>query len=376
MKKIWIGIAILAVVALAITFIVSQPKEETKEIEIGAILPLTGDAAVYGEEMKRGIELGLEEINQAGGINGKEVKVIYDDDQGLPSIAVNSFQKLIIQDKVEAVIGGAMSSTAMSMAPMAEKNKVVLISPAASTPTLTTIGDFIFRVWPSDTFEASEIAKLAYGKIDLHKISIVYVNNDYGRGAAEIFKSKLENLGGMVPLMEGYEFGNTDFRTILTKVKETRSTGLYIPGYQKELIHILRQAKEMGLKVQFLGGVGFNDPEILNLAGDAAEGTIFTTPYYDAKSSDPIVQRFVNKFLEKYAKEPGIFAAHSYDALKILIEAIKKGGVKGTDIQKALLGIESYPGVTGTITFDKNGDVLKPLRFYIVKGGNFVVYDE
>jgi len=376
MKKIWVGVVILIIAALAVSLIVNQAKRGPEEIRIGAILPLTGDAAVYGQEMKKGIDLAVEEVNRTGGINGKKITIVYEDDQGQANTAVNSFQKLIFQDKVEAVIGGAISSTAMPIAPIAERNKVVLISPAASSPALTNAGKFIFRVWPSDVFEASEIAKFAYQRINLRKVSIVYVNNDYGKGASEIFKREFEKIGGVVPLIEGYEFGNTDFRATLSKVKETHSEGVYIPGYQKELINILKQAKELGLKVQFLGGVGFNDLEILRLAGDAAEGTIFTAPYYDPKSSDPTIQKFVAEFMAKYGKEPDIFAAHSYDALRVLIEAMKKGGIKGTEIQKSLIVVKNYPGVTGTITFDSNGDVIKPLRFYTVKGGQFIVYGE
>jgi len=322
----------VACVLLITAFVGCSKKSEPNEIKIGAIMPLTGDAGIYGQEMKKGIDLCIELANESGGIKGTTISVVYEDDGGQANLAVNAFQKLIFQDKLDVVIGGAMSSTAMSVAPLAEKNKVVFISPAASTPALTNAGDFIFRVWPSDAFEGSAIAKFSYNNVHLRVVSIVYVNNDYGKGASEVFKKEFENAGGSVAISEGYEFGNTDFRPILTKIKQTNSEGIYVPGYQKELVNILNQSKEMGLKIRFLGGVGFNDPEILKLTGDTAENTIFASPYYDPQSSDPVTHKFVTGFKAKYGKEPAIFAAHSYDAAGVLIEAIKIGGPKATDI--------------------------------------------
>ena len=368
MKKIWIGLITIFGVALFLLFIVTQLKKESQEIKIGAILPLTGDAAIYGVEMKKGISIAAEELKE---VDKLRIKVIYEDDQGIPRNAVSAAQKLITHDQVQVIIS-SLSSITLALAPIAQKNRIVLISPSASAPTITNAGEFVFRVWPSDIFEGGVMAEFAFDTLKMRKIAILYVNNDYGKGLEQVFTKRFEELGGDIIISEGYEFGAADFRTQITKIKARKPEAIYIVGYWKEIVQYLKQAKELDFRIQILSAICFKEPEILKLAGDEAEGAIFTGPFYDPQSEEKIVRDFVTKYKAKYNEEPGIWAAHSYDAMKIIGLAIKSGGTTATEIQKSMSKIKNYIGVTGEMSFDENGDVIKTIKIYTVKNKQFV----
>jgi branched-chain amino acid transport system substrate-binding protein len=368
-RNIWIGIGIVVIVALAIVLVVTQTKREPQEIKIGAVLPLTGDGAKYGEEARNGIELALEDIKDL------KIKVVYEDDQGTVNGAINAFNKLVESVKVPIIIGPMYSSTALAVAPLGEKKKVVIFSPSASSPELTKAGDYFFRNWPSDVYEGGEMARFAYNNLNLKTIAILSVNLDYGVGLIKVFEKVFKSLGGQILTIEYYDQGATDFRTQLSKIKSLNPEAIYLPGYYTEIGLILRQAKEMGLKTKFLSCVGFDNPKVLEIAGNAAEGVIFARPYYDPESKNPMVKTFVERFRQRFGRDPGIYAAHSYDALKIVVTAIKKGGYSADGIKSALYSIKNFPGVTGNTSFDENGDVEKPIQIMKVKHGSFVRYE-
>jgi len=375
MRKIWISICIVSVLALAILVVVIQTKKEPGEIKIGAILPLTGDLGMYGTWAKQGIDLAIEEVNSVGGIDGSKIKIIYEDDQGDAKEAINAMQKLITIDRVPVIIGPLTSSSVLSVAPVAEKSKIVIISPTASSPEITKAGDYIFRNWPSDAFEGKIMAKFAFKKLNLRKVAVIYINNDYGVGAKNVFVKEFGDLGGTILIAESYEQGSTDFRTQLSKIKNELPDAIYAPGYSKELGLILRQAKEMRIQTQFLSGVDFEGPKTLEIAGEAAEGAIYATPGFNSESKEPVVQKFQKKFKAKYGKEAENFAAHSYDATKIIVQVIRNRGYSSSGIKRALYKIANYPGVTGITTFDEFGDVEKSYLIKTVKNGHFVVFE-
>lgn len=373
-KSIIIGVvAVLVAVGLGIWLGVFPPwGGQANEIKIGAILPLTGDGAKYGEEARNGIDLAVEEINAKGGVDGRKVRIIYEDDQGTSTAAVNAFNKLVTVDKVPVIIGPMYSSTTLAVAPIAERAKVVVLSPSASSPKVTQAGDYIFRNWPSDVYEGGEMAKFAHERLGLKRAAILTVNLDYGIGLTEVFSKEFTDLGGQVVVVEKYEQGATDFRTQLTKIQATNPDGLYLPGYYTEIALILIQAKELGINVQFLSCVGFDNPKSLELAGEAAEGVIFARPAYDPESKAEPVASFVQSFKSRYGLVPGTYAAHAYDAMRIVAEAIRKGGYQSEGIKKALYAIRNFPGVTGETSIDENGDVSKPSQIMKVEGGKFV----
>jgi len=345
--------------------------KKEKVIKIGVILPLTGEAAKYGQSAKRGLDLALEEINASGGVRGKKLSLIYEDSKADPKEGVNAIQKLITIHKVPAIIGAMASSVTLAIAPIAEKNKVVLLSPASSAPKITYAGNYIFRNCYSDIYEGTKMADYIWNETSYRSIAIIYINNDYGIGLKRAFEKRFTELGGKVIISEPYEFGSTDFHTQISKVKNANPDAIYIIGYG-EMGRLLIQAKEIGLSKPFFSCIMFEDPDILKIAREAAEGVIYTFPSYDPKSQEKQIRDFVRAFKKKYGQIPDGFAANSYDALKILALAIKKGGGDSEGIKDALYTVRDFPGVTGKTSFDANGDVKKPIGIKTVKDGRFI----
>jgi branched-chain amino acid transport system substrate-binding protein len=373
MKKFWVWIGIAVVVILAVVLIVTQTRKEEKEIKIGAVLCLTGSGAPYGEDALRGIQLALEEINQTGGINGKKIKLIVEDDQTDPTISVSAVSKLINRDKVKVIIGAVTSSSMLADAPVAEKAKVVMISPGASNPHITQAGDYIFRNWISDALEGKAMARYLYNNEGVKKVAILYINNDYGTGLKDVFSNEFIKLGGNITAIEMYNQDDTDFRTQLIKIKNTHPQRIYLPGYYKEMALILKQAKELKIEIPFRSVVTFEEPELLKLAPKEAEGVIYSSPLYNPESQDEIIVKFVTNFKNRYGRDPGIFAAHGYDAMMIVASVLKNiRNITGDTIKEGLYKVKNFPGVSGLTSFDENGDVIKPVAIKQVKNGKFV----
>lgn len=372
MRKVMMGAVITAIAILAVVLTLYSSRQSQKEIEIGAILPLTGGAGKYGEDAKLGIELATAQQNSMGGISGKPVKIIFEDDQSSPQQAVSGFRKLISVHKVPAVIGGMTSSSALAIAPLAEQNRIVLLSPSASTPSFSVAGDFIFRNELSDAYGGVAQAELTWNKLGIKKVAILFINNDYGIGVKDAFLKTFTSLGGRVVDAEVFDADTQDFRTQLIRIKKTSPEALFIVAY-KEAILILRQVRELGIKTKLLSTPVFQDREIVEKAGGAAEGVMYV--YYggfDTKSSEEHVGRFVEEYRRRYSREPGYYSALAYDATNILFFAMGRGSGKGEDIKNALYQIKDFPGVTGKTTFDNRGDVTKPVTLKIVTNGEFV----
>jgi len=339
-RKVWIGISMAVLVLAVVVGLVYWPRPQADGVKIGVALPLTGDAAVYGKALKNGIELALEEHLQSGGF---PVTLVYEDDQYAPKMAVSAIQKLIQVDKVPAIIGGAGSTTAEPVIPICDKNKVVLISPCATAPSLSGASPYFFRLWPSDNYDGTVMADTAYGKLGIRKVAILYVNAPYGLGITRVFTERFESLGGKVSIAEAYAQGATDFRAQLTKIKDDGAEWVFVPGYVKELTNVLKQAVELGLKVKFLGVNSMYDPKLLEVAGKAADGAVFSVPTYDAASDDPIIKKFVIAYKAKYGSDPDAFAATGYDAMRVIIESIRSGGGNSSaDILKGMHSIRNF----------------------------------
>ena len=362
----WASLASLGAACLVALLSISACGDSgSQTVQIGAILPLTGDGAAYGEEARNGIDLALGEIAKG------KLSVSYQDDLGTAAGAVNAFNKLTAINKVPAIIGPMYSSTALAIVPLLERAHVVVLSPSASSPALTGASPYFFRNWPSDVFEGTVMAEYARKNLGLARVAILAVNLDYGIGLTDVFKKTFEAVGGTITTVESYDQGATDFRTQLTKIAATKPDGVYLPGYYAEIGLALRQARELGISARFLSSVGFDNPKVLQIAGNAAEEVIFARPYYDPQSSDPLVKTFVANFTKKYGMAPGVYAAHAYDALGIMYKAIELAGAMADDIKAGLHQINNFPGVTGSTTFDQNGDVIKPIQIMKVENGEF-----
>lgn len=367
----WTIAVVLAIAALAIVAVWRTTRRMPSEITLGVILPLTGDGAKYGESARRAIDLAFSEINTKGGINGKLIRLIYEDSQGAPQKGVSALQKLITFDHVAAVIGDLFSSVTLAMAPLAERNRVVILSPTSSAPSITHAGDYIFRNCASDVFEGTVMAEAARDRLGIRTVAVLYINNDYGVGIADVFRKKFTAKGGSIVGEEAFAQGATDFRAQLTKIAFAHPEAIYLVGY-KELGLVLKQIGELGIKAKLLSTVMFEDPEILRVAGPAAEGVIYSARAYDHQSDDPVIRTFVSAFKARYGETPDIFAAYSYDAANIMVHAIALGGATGDGIKKALYATQNYKGVCGLTSFDENGDVSQPAFLKTVRGGKFV----
>jgi len=372
-KKTIAIIGVVVVVALLSIISWAIWGRDSKEITVGAILPLSGDGAKYGVSARKAIDLVFSETNNEGGINGKKVSVVYEDSRGVGKDGVSAMQKLITVHDTPVVIGGLFSSVTLAVAPVAERNRVVLLSPTSSAPKITDAGDYIFRNCASDVFEGKVMADAAFQKLNIQKIAILYINNDYGIGIIDVFKKTFASNGGQVVAEEAFARGAVDFRSQLTKIAALQADGIYIVGY-KELGHLLKQAHELGIKTQFMSTVMFEDPEILSVAGNAGEGVIYSARAYDPNSDEPHIKEFVTAFKQRYGGEPDIFAAYAYDAARILVQAMKEGGLSSDEIRDYVYSIRDFPGVTGITSFDEKGDVSQPAYLKTVRDGQFVWY--
>lgn len=374
MKKLGI-IFVLMLLAAALAGCV-QP-EKKAEIKIGVITPLTGDVASWGEMQKRATELAIEEINSAGGINGRNVSVIYEDDRADPKEGVNAFKKLAEVDKVPIVVGAPASGVTLAVAPIANQDNVVLLSSGSTATDVGKAGPYVFRIMPSDEVQSSIMADWAWD-LGYKKVAVIYVKNSWGQGLMEAFTKDFPVKGGTIVTIEAADPDASDFRTQLTKIKSLNPDAIYAPLYSKGAGLMIKQAREIGLKQQILGADVYGFPELIQAGGTAVEGVLYTTfgEYHGAE-----YQAFAKKYKEKYGIDVETYATYCYDAFKIAIEAIKKipdgKEINGLNIRDALLSISNYRGVTGLSDFNgKNSASGKTFDKMMVKGGKFVPYSE
>jgi len=346
-------------------------KKKPEEIKIGAVLVLTGSDAKAGQSAKQGIQMAVDEINKEGGINGKKLKVIYEDDQGDPHKASTAVLKLATVDKVPAILGPMWSTSVLAIAPIAERNQIVILSPTASAPKITDAGDFIFRCTYSDLFEGTKDAEYAYKELGYRNVGIIHVNLDAGIEIADVFAERFEELGGVTHHRERYEPKTADFRSLLAKFQDKPIDFIYLMGYSG-MGQLVRQAREIGLRVPFLSTIMFEISDVVKVAGNAAEGTVYSFPSYDPEKGDEIVSSFARNFRQIYHVPPDPEAAFSYDATKILCHAISKAGNNPVRIKEELYKIKGYRGVTGETSFNEAGDVIKPIGFKRVTTGEYV----
>lgn len=331
-------------------------KEEAEEIKIGVILPLTGGLANFGETVLNGIQLAVDEFEEK--LAPRSILLVTEDSQGEPSKAVSAFNRLHHVEGVEFIIGDLTSSATLAMAPLALKDQVLLISPTASNPALSQAGPYFYRVWPSDDFDGKIAASYATHDLELSTAAIVYVNNDYGLGLKSVFEATFESLGGEVLLTEAYQDKETDFRSILTKIKETSAQLVYLPGHPQENGTFLRQAKEIGVTAVIFSNVAAEDREFLEAAGDAAAGLYFTAPSFDIKSEREDIRGFVNVFSTRFGYSPDVHAVKGHDAVSVLLAAFQNGMTSVGDVRHYLDTVTIFHSLSGDLSFDQNGDVI------------------
>jgi branched-chain amino acid transport system substrate-binding protein len=362
---------------ILLAFAISACKQEVQIYRIGAVVPLSGSLEAYGRNVRNGLTLSLTEINEAGGIKrrgeskGKNIDIIFEDDASDPAKAVEKTKSLITVAKVPVVIGGVTSTLALAIAPVCEENKIVFLSPAASTPKLSDAGAYVFRNYPSDTLEGKVMAEYAVRHMSVRDVAVFYIDNEYGQGLLNVFKNRFTGLGGTVVMEQPYTQGQTDYAEPVKKLKKDAPDGIYLIGYYAEIGSILKEIRKQELPSKIFSVEGLANPMILETSAEAAEGVIYPQPAYNPESNDPEIQRFVKAYRDKFNTKPDLDGVFSYDALRIVAKAIENSTNFPLDLRDRIADT-SFRGLIGDISFDSNGDVdIRPEMFQI-KDGKFV----
>jgi len=367
-KKSWVVVIAAAAVALVLIAVFTPKGKQSQTITLGATFPLTGDVASYGQKAKRGIELAFNEQNAKGGLLGRRVSVDFQDDRNDKKEAVSIVTRFATIDRVPVIFGSAGSGCTLAIAPLANRNKVVLISPVSSSAQLSTEGGpYFFRTCPADDLQAEVLAAWVH-EAGVKKVAVVYTNNSWGKPLAEGFEQRFAKLGGEVVLSEGVAENTTDLRTVVAKLKDLPSLDAVVsPTYPKEGGALVRQIKELGLKVPLFGGDNWGAPEFRTATGDAAEGVFYTAP---SDSKSPVYAEFAKQYESKYGEQPDVLAAYAYDAAAAVFKAIETcGSTDSEKIREALTKV-SFTGVSGEIAFLSNGDLAsQSIGRMTIKGG-------
>jgi branched-chain amino acid transport system substrate-binding protein len=346
-------------------------------IKIGFFAPITGPAAADGASAKNAVELGVKEVNDAGGIRGKKVDLIVYDDRLNPQEAVAIANKLIEKDKVVGVVSGAYSGPTRVTAPIFQKAGMPMVAGYAVHPDVTwdpkekKPNDFCFRNGFLGEIEGAAAAEYAVKNLKAQSVALIFMDNDFGRAISAGFAERTEKLGAKVLTKQMYKFpGEKDFRPFLTRIKESNPDLIFAAGYYGEAAAMVRQAKELGITSKIMGEEGFDSPKFIEIAGPAAEGVVIATNL-DRDDPRPVVQNFLKNYHSTYKEDADMVGASSYDALMILVNAIKISGTDAKAIQKALLETKDYNGLTGKISRFVQGEVVKPVQIQVVKDGKF-----
>jgi len=346
----------------------------SKEIRIGHFASMTGDTATFGVSADEGVRLALDEINGKGGVLGKPVKVITEDDRSQADEAKTAASKLINRDHVVALLGEISSSKSIAAAPVAQEAHVPMVSPGSTNPKVTEMGDYIFRVCFIDPFQGTAMANFAMNNLHAKRLAVLYpVNSDYGVGLRDFFEEAVKKAGGQIVADVSYtEKSDVDFKSQLTKIKNANPDAIYVSGYYTEAGLIARQARELGLTCPLLGGDGWDSDQTVKIGGKAVDGCYFTN-HYSPDEQRPEVQQFVSAYKAKYGgKVPDAMAILGYDALKVLCDAIgRAGSTDGSKIRDKLAETKDYPGACGPITIDQNRNAKKNIVILKIENGQF-----
>src|SRR5215216_6584138 len=356
-----------AIVVMALAFSCTRQPEEPGApdrslIKIGYFGDLTGPTFNFGKSAYNGVLMAADEINQSGGINGRRIDVVIEDDKGSPEEAARLTAKLVDQDKVIAILAGGTSGNSRAAAPKAQASRVPLISPSSTDPAVTQAGDYIFRACFVDTFQGEVMASFAVNALKAQKAAILFdFNSPYGRGLSDYFKLSFAKLGGRIVSEQSYAQGDADFKGQLSTVRAAEPDVIYIPGYYGDVALIAKQARMIGLTQPLLGGDGWDAPELWQLGGDALNGAYIST-HYSVDDPSPAIQTFVDLYKQRYGNLlPDAHAALAYDAARLLFDAIGRTGTTDSDkLREAMAHTKNFAGVTGVISMDKDRNAVKP----------------
>ncbi len=341
-------------------------------VKVGAVLPLTGAQAIYGQPIKNGVELSYKLLVEEGDFP-YQMELVVRDSEGDPDKAKEALAQLYAEGTV-AVIGGVTSSEALQMVPVADQFDRLLISPSASNPELTGISKNFYRVFLTDAREGTTMASFAVGKLNVKNVVILAKEEAYAKGIQVVFASEFERQGGEV--LDLIEFPETTDPTgLVDRVMTLKPEAVYIAAYAPDIAAMLTALRSRGYQNYIFTTSAFAAPEIIEQQGEGAEGVFLTQTVFEPDSDKEMVRQFVQQYRNTFGIAPDLYAAHGYDAMLVVTETLRKSGPIPSDFWKGITSIRELEGVTGMIQFDERGDVQKFPRVYVVDSGNLVDYE-
>jgi len=342
-------------------------------IKVGEFASLTGSEASFGQSSHNGTQLAVEELNANGGVLGKKIQLLTEDNQSQAGQSATVVRKLISSDGVVAILGEVASSRSLEAAPICQQNKIPMISPSSTNPKVTQVGDFIFRVCFLDSFQGGKVlAGFAGDTLKAKSVAVLKdVKSDYSVGLAKFFQEGFAAKGGNIIAVQNYSGGDKDFNAQLTAIKAANPDAIFVPGYYTEVGLIALQAKQLGITAPLFGGDGWESDVLASIGGAALEGDYFST-HFSPDDISPSARAFVKHFTEKFGSAPDSMAALGYDSAMILADAIKRAGTTdGAKVRDAIAATKDFHGVSGTISIDANRDASKSAVVVTIKNGQF-----
>lgn len=352
-----------------------ESKSELEVIKIGVIEPLSGANEEGGKLELEGIKLANDMYPM---ILGRKVQLVIADNKSDKETSAQLAQRLIDDYGVSAIIGSWGSGLSIAAGKAIKKGKIPAIAPSATNPEVTKDNDYYFRACFIDPFQGEVLAKMAYKRLEAKTAVVIYEkSNEYSQGLATFFEEEFtkltENKSSIIKKI-GYEPGTTDFNSILESIEILNPDVIFAPGNFTESAMLIKQAKRMGIRADFLGGDTWENPEFLNVGGEAVEGVLVTTSFSAEKPANLVARKFVSKYTKQYNREPLSLSALGFDSYRIIIEAIERSGTAedGEKLRAEIAATKNFEGATGKITLDENGDAIKDVVVLKVKNGKFV----
>lgn len=366
-NKIFWLIVILALISVLVAYFRFNQPAKKETIKIGVILPLTGDAANYGKSLQEGINTADALLKDSVGF---ALNIIYEDSKAEPQRAVTSINKLLSVDKVECIIGDMFTSTTLAIAPIAEKNNILLLSPTGSANEISLNKKQVFRIYPSEVEEGNTLSNFYKEKFSTQKCAIIYANED---AMKNVVSTIIENFGDSIVVFESsFSKGITDFKNIILSIPKTVSN-VFVIGYLNDAALLVKQSTELNKNYTFLGISTLYDNQFIDLTKNASNNVYFTAPYYSVKSENPNINQFVSKYNSIYKKEPDVWAGYGYDALNIVVKVLRESRSRNIEPYIIMETLKDYDGVTGLTTINQDHSINKKFNIVQVNNKNFEV---